>query len=140
GPLAERQVLRGGAWQTVRPQRLNFARESSTVGEFAVALLETGGMGGGVVGVGWAASSRPTTLPQAGGVAVGRAAAAPSPARPPRAPRAGGRAGGGRFGEGPGRPGLRRGAAGLLARRARPRVRARFRRPPSPAGPQPLRE
>jgi len=43
GPLVEREVFRDNSWRKVRPKELNYFQESSGVGEFAIAMLETGG-------------------------------------------------------------------------------------------------
>src|SRR5205085_415633 len=38
----EREVFREDSWRKVRPKELNYFQESNGVGEFAIALLETG--------------------------------------------------------------------------------------------------
>jgi hypothetical protein len=43
GPLVEREVFRDDSWRKVRPKELNYLQESNGVGEFAIAMLETGG-------------------------------------------------------------------------------------------------
>jgi hypothetical protein len=43
GPLVEREVFRDDSWRKVRPKELNYYQESKGVGEFAIAMLETGG-------------------------------------------------------------------------------------------------
>src|SRR5262245_24640738 len=43
GPLVEREVFRDDSWRKLRPNELNYLQESNGVGEFASAMLETGG-------------------------------------------------------------------------------------------------
>ncbi|HKB34863.1 MAG TPA: hypothetical protein VKD72_00320, partial [Gemmataceae bacterium] len=43
GPLVEREVFRDDSWRKLRPKELNYLEEINGVGEFAIALLETGG-------------------------------------------------------------------------------------------------
>jgi hypothetical protein len=43
GPLVEREVFRDDSWRKLRPKELNYLQETSGVGEFAIAMLETGG-------------------------------------------------------------------------------------------------
>jgi hypothetical protein len=52
GPLVEHEVFRDDSWRKVRPKELNYLQESNGVGEFAIAMLETGGhlQGEGVSG------------------------------------------------------------------------------------------
>lgn len=133
GPLAERQVLRDGAVRTVRPKRLSFAAETSAVGEFAIALLETGGtlhppLGGATL------SGLPFRAGAATAARNGKPEATPSPARQEVA---GVTALSWRFAGSPWRTGLLLTAAALLALLA---VRGLFRSAPRPAGPQPVRE
>ena len=135
GPLADRQVLRDGAVKTVRPKRLNFLVESRAVGEFAIALLETGG----------ALASDETG--RAGGVSPrimpSSIRGLTPPARPSTSPDrqevAGVAALSRRFAESPWRTGLLLASAALFALLALPPVRGLLR-PRRPAGPEPIRE
>jgi hypothetical protein len=142
GPLGERQVLRGGTMQTIHPGRLNYVRESSDVGEFAVALLEAGAR----------INPSPRPPPRSGERErkAHRASFSPSPLRgggrgegfqPPRL--VGLPALSQRFDEAPWRTGLLIAASLLLALLAVPPIRRRFQfqfQSLRPGGPQPLRE